>query len=599
MRNRPVRLLILLFTLLSLGGAQPRGEEQEISDTILKQLVDLVGMHLKDMDPQRPWFVPRHAEHFHDSDPCYPMAYLYKTKHRLNPYYGRIEVRDTALAIADEIVATKGRPEWPLYLVAQVYGLLKDEMPEPKRQAWKAYVQDYVETRGVRPFFYTSPNHEAWNALGILHAGQVFQEPSWIDRGSRLMHQLVKLQTALGYFDEGKHHGPTMKYNQVQIAPMLLFADYARDPEVLAASKKLADFMIRYSFPDGSPIGAFDGRQSYSLGFFGSLCYGLDRWPLGKELNRRIFRTRKKWNILSVSSPNYNFSEWYASFGGFFVLDEYLSLRPNAPTAPLPQDRNGYRAYDEGPSFAGGVIRQHDWMVALSAIDSDVPKYAGGIFQLERQSRLDVWHPRTGLIIGGGSGPVEAETPLANFLLLTGHNGVDGEFGRLAGGNKGDRQAVYFPRHLKATLGLDEQTLEANFGQGDFSFIVKPLSATQLELNYRYDLIFARKAFVQVPLILFRDSKVQVDGSDYQGGPMKVRKEIRIHNPTMGSTVRISVPAGKEILMNAPVDPLRAYDPLSEDERYKPYYQIALLSLKIDPPQGSGGGRFLLEIEDQ
>ena len=182
-------------------------------------------MTLDDMDPKRPGIIPRNSSHTHDPDPCYPMAYLYKTPHPLNPYHGDKRIRDAAIAICDFITSTRMRPEWPLYLVDQVYELLEEELLLDRREAWKEYARDYVQTRGMRPYFFTSPNHEAWNALAIFRAGQVFGEPEWTDHGKGLMRQLFKLQTKLGYFDEGHHHGPAMKYNQVQLAPMLLYYD--------------------------------------------------------------------------------------------------------------------------------------------------------------------------------------------------------------------------------------------------------------------------------------------------------------------------------------------------------------------------------------
>jgi hypothetical protein len=589
----------VLITIACFGAAsaQPAGEEAEVADALMRQLVDFTAKALEEMDPNHPGVVPRHATHTHDPDPSYPMAFLYKTRHPLNPYHGKTEIRDTAIAIGDYIVETKMRPEWPLYLVCQVYDLLKGEIPEPKRRAWKAYAEDYVATRGLRPYGYTSPNHEAWNALAIFRAGQVFGEKSWEAHGARLMRQLLAMQTELGYFDEGKHHGPAMRYNQVQLAPMLLFADYSKNQAALEASKKLADFMIRYSFPDGSPIGAFDGRQSYSLGYFGTLCYGLDRWPLGKELNRRIYRTRKRWNILDVSSPHYSFSDWYAYFGAFYLVDEYRSLRPDAPKLPLPQDENGYLVVEKGPSFHGGVARQHDWMVAVSAIDSDVPRYSRSPYQLERQSRLDVWHEDTGLIIGGGPNMVGADVPLANFLLLTGHRGLDANFGLLSGKEIGDRQAVYFPRAVGLQVQSDVQRLEAHFGQGDFGFTVRPLSRTRLDLSYDYDILAAKKAFVQLPVILFHDSSVRVDGKTFdRDAGARVAEEILIQNPTTQSTLKISVPRGKSIFLRPAIYPLRWYIGDHVDQRYSPYYQIAMLSIALEPAAGKGSGDLILEI---
>jgi hypothetical protein len=600
---RPWICLFLLTLVHSTGvvlRAQNPGEEKEIADTFIRQLVDLTKIYLDEMDPNQPGVIAKNPYHTHDVDPAYPMAYLYKTSHPLNPYFGDVKIRDTAIAIADYIASTQMRPEWPLYILCQVYDLLKGELHEAKRDAWKAYARDYVETRGIQPYFYTAPNHEAWNALGIYRAGQVFEEKEWRDRGARLMHQLLKMQSDLGYFDEGPHHGPSMKYNGIQLAGMLLFYDYSKDPVAFEASKKLADFMIRYSYPDGSLIATFDGRQDYSFGFPGTLAYGLDRWPLGKELNRRIYRNYKRWDLVAAKSPFFCYSDINALFGSFWTLVQYLSLRPGAMAAPLPQGRNGYRVVEHGRSFDGGVIRQHDWVVALSAINSDVPRYSRSVYQLERQSRLGIWHEKTGLIIGGGSNMVGAEVPLANFLLLTGHKGVDADFGLFASGSVQDRQATYFPRRLHASLELNQQLLVASFGQGDFCFVVKPLNDRRLDIEYQYDILAAKKAFVQLPLILYHDSEIQVDGRAYDRNiGTKVDQEIVIHNPTTSSAVKVLLEPATEAMLRPAVYPLRWYVGEHGQQRYRPYYQIALLSIKLDPPVGKGNGKVRIELVGQ
>ena len=597
MRSYRSLLFLPLFWLLSTPGFAGLDEEQELADVMIIQLVDFVAMTLDDMDPKRPGIIPRNSSHTHDPDPCYPMAYLYKTPHPLNPYHGDKRIRDAAIAICDFITSTRMRPEWPLYLVDQVYELLEEELLLDRREAWKEYARDYVQTRGMRPYFFTSPNHEAWNALAIFRAGQVFGEPEWTDHGKGLMRQLFKLQTKLGYFDEGHHHGPAMKYNQVQLAPMLLYYDYSQDPVALEVCEKLANFMIRYSFPDGSPIGTFDGRQSYSLGYYGTLCYGLDRWPIGKELNRRIFRTRKKWDILSLESPYYSFSEWYAYFGIFFMLDEYRSLQPEAPSSPLPQDGNGYVMAEKSPSFDGGVIRQHDWMVAMSAYISDVPRYRRGPYQLERQSRLDIWHEKTGLIVGGGHGMMGSNPPLANFILLTGYADVTAEHGLMAGGDDQQRRSMYSPRAARAVFKNEIQSLAATFGHGDFVLETRPLDSNHLEITYKYDIVAARRALVQLPLILFHDSEITVDGQQYdRSSSLRVQEQIQIHNPTMDSKVTISVPDQSNILLREAIYQLRWYGGDHKDQRYRPYYQIALLSLQVERPR-EGTGTFLISID--
>lgn len=575
-----------------------------IANTLMKQMVDYTAQALQQWDPKRHRFIGSLDENNEHLDTCYFLAFLYKTPSPLNPYYGKPSARNEAIVIANQIATTDtgsmGR-EWPLYWLDQTYALLKQGIPLKTTESWKAYVASYVATRGHRPFFYTAPNHEAFNAMAIYRAGQVFGEDQWMAFGSGVMHELIKEQTALGYFNEGPGHGPSMKYNGVQLAGMMLYYEFSHDPVAFAASKKLANFMIHYSYPDGSPIAAFDGRQDYWIGYEGTLCYGLNRWPLGSELIQRIYRTRQKWGMLNVRSPHYNVSAWASDFGSQFIVDEYRSLRDSALPAMLPQDKDGYLVVGNGPTFHGGVTREHGWMVALSAINSDIPRYRPSPYQSERQSRIGIWNEKTGLIIGGGSNMVGAKMPLANFELLTGFNGVRSNFGILSGGNESDRQAVYFPTALNATFGPYRQSLVASFAQGDFSVMITSVSKSRLEVHYRYHLLAAKQALIQLPVILYYDSTVEVDGKKFGGqSPTKVEHQIVIENPTTHSTVTIFVPPGSDVLLNRPEYPFRWYSDGSGDsferDRYTPVYRIALLSMNLNVHERRGGGKFAIEV---
>jgi hypothetical protein len=595
------RLGIFAFAVFLLSDGFAAGtpqEEKELSDALMRQLVDFVAIAIEEADPENPGICYAKRPNEHNQTPGYAMAWLYKNKHPLNPYFGRREIFDRAVAISDYSAEIKSTLEWPMYHVCQVYELLEDELDAKTKKRWLDYAAYYASTRGVKPFFYTSFNHEAWSALAVFRAGQVFGKPEWEEQGRRLMRQLLKIQTELGYFNEGPHHGPSLKYNHTQVTPMLLFADYANDAEVLKASKRLADFMIRYSFPDGSPMSTFDGRQSWSLGYYSLLCYGFDRWPMGKELNRRLYRTRVKWEAVSPRSPHFNLSDWYGYFGFGFSMDEYLSLDPDAPTVDLPQDENGYLLVERGPTFAGGVARNYDWMVAVSAIDSDIPRQVASPYRLERQSRLDVWHEKTGLIIGGGHNMRELDVPLANFHLLTGYAGVDCEFGELIGEDWHDKRAVYIPRSLDSDVTLERQKLVEHYGQGDLTLVVVPLNERKLKVAYQYDVFTATRLLVQLPLIVYHNTELQVDRKTASVDHLvTVSSEVQLSNPTMDSVVRITIPEGADAVLRPGVYPLRWYS--KEDHptgRWVPFYQIRLLSVQIDDPEPIGGGEFLVEI---
>jgi hypothetical protein len=233
-------------------------------------------------------------------------------------------------------------------------------------------------------------------------------------------------------------------------------------------------------------------------------------------------------------------------------------------------------------------------MVAMSAI---LPVPGESVYRLERQSRLDIWHEKTGLILGGGPNLIGSQIPLANVHLVTGYADVDCDFGLLSVGSTRDRRAVYFPRSVEASLELDEQSLRESFGQGDVVFTTRPISETRLDILFKYDVFASRKLLVQLPLIIFSNSQVEIDGKPFAGaGLTRVEEAVLISNPTTSTKVRISMPANREVALRPPIDPLRWYGREHPDQRYLPFYGISLLSLSIESPNGKGMGRFELEI---
>jgi len=595
----------LIFALLCFCPLQAVGvsTEQEIKDALLRQIVEVATLSLEQWDQTKLRFVPGDDISHHYLAPARILAWVYKTPHPMNPFYGDSRARYVAIEmgniVADRNYKGQGgfeyHGEWPFYNLCETYALLENELPEDSQKLWRAYADFYVSTRGRRPMFYTAFNHEAGNVLAVLRAGQVFGVPEWIGQARRLMRQLIKVQSDLGYFNEGPQHGPSMRYNHVQLTTMLLYADYSGDGTVLPACKKLADFMIRYAFPDGSLIGALDGRQSWSLS---RICYGLDRWPKGKELNRRVHDSWKKWGLSEPRSRYAVGSDMGAFWNGYWLLDECRSLLPDAPTEPLPQDLDGYRMMESDTTFSGGVVRHRDWMVALSAIYSDLAHLSGSIYRMDRQSRMDIWHEDTGLIIGGGSNRVERDhVPLANVLLLTGFREVDCDFGQLKGGSSLDKRATYFPRAVAASLQPEEQMLHEVFGQGDVWFKLEPVSREMLRVRYNYDVFSTKALFIQLPLIAFYNSTVAVDGSPFSGESVRlVKREVRISNPTTATEVRIIPPPGIEAGLRPPIERHSSYRPLEEQTYYRPLYTIYLLSVRIEAPLGKGEGEFQIQI---
>ena len=597
--------ILMLWLLVSWPlQAAPNAEEEEIRAALMRSIVELVDVTFERWDHLRSRFEQGDGISHHYLAPARVLAWVYKTPDPMNPYHGDPRALKVAIEMgniaADRNYQGRGgfeyHGEWPFYNLCQTYSLLEDDLPEAARRLWREYAEFYMETRGKRPMFYTAFNHEAGNVAAILRAGQVFGVAEWVGRARRLAHQLVKIQRELGYFDEGPQHGPSMRYNYVQLTNMLLYVDYSGDTSLLPACQKLADFMIRYALPDGSTIGAFDGRQSWGLG---KIAYGLDRWPQGKELNRRVFRSMKKWGLLEPRS-RYAFSTDMGQFwNGYWLVDELRSLQAEAPVELLPQDQDGYRVVESGPTFSGGVVRRHGWMVALSGVLSDIAHLSGSVYRMDRQSRIDVWHQEAGLIIGGGSNRVErgGDIPRANVLLLTGYRDVTADFGKLIGGSELDKRATFFPRAVDVSFMPDRQMLHESFGQGDVDFTLLPLDNRRLQIKYDYDLFSAKTLFIQLPLIAFYNSEVEVDSSPFDSaGPMLVSREVRISNPTTRTVVQVRPPAGVECALRPPGEPLRSYGTLREKQYHQPFYHIYLLSVRVDSPNERGSGKFELEV---
>jgi hypothetical protein len=573
------------------------GQADSVQDDLFGQMVELVPIILEEMDPEKPGVPYGKAPNLHNMGPSYMFSFLYKTRRPDNPYFNDKRLLKASIEMCDHIVETnQSGLEWPMYNLCQTYELLRDELPAATVRRWKEGARYYANHRGIRPYFFTSFNHEAWNALAVYRAGQVFGEPGWVEQGRFLMDRLLEIQHPMGYWEEGPHHGPSIKYNQLMLEPIIIYADYSGDKAALAAARKLADFMIRYSLPDGSLSGAIDGRQGYFLSYFGSTLYGLDRWPQGKSLNRKLIEVRKRYSSFSPNDKFYSLSDWYAYFGMFCLVDEFRSIVPSTPTEPLPQSVNGYLAEDHRDGFDAGIIRNHDWCVILSGIFSDIPKVGESMFRLERQSRLDVWHEKTGLIIGGGHNMPRKNPPLANVFMMTGFRG-DSDFGDMVGDDYNGFRSLYFPRAVSTDISLESSRLHLVFGQGDIDFTVRPISESRLDIDYDYEVFKLDKMLVQLPVVVFGGGGIEIDGAVHSGKDRQlIRESIEIENPFLKSRVRITIPQGHEARFRYPIEALRWYVPLKVPQRYESVYTIGLISLKIDKPHGKGRGTFELDI---
>jgi hypothetical protein len=413
---------------------------------------------------------------------------LYTFDHPANPYFDKSETFDI-FARQVEHWLTKweqtgcGFAEWPPLCVCRALDLLGDRLDDELRGRIERFVDWFVREDIPKPFFFTAPNHEAWRLAVTALAGRLLGRPEWIELAAFQMKQLIAYQNPEGFWDEGRHHGPSMKYNSLQLGAMAVVAQETGDEDIRAATKRLADFMANWSFPDGVTVGAFDGRQSTSPGYFGRLVPGLELADAGVTHIKRIMQFWEGAGWLDdprQAGP----SNWYAYFGMPFPAESLVYHAQSAPAEPavaaggdrghppdsppstraatedalsavaglreagavvtdhgyngdaLPMEADGAVLENHSPYFDGVLRRQGPWCVALSGQLSDVPKDTLFIYRLERQNRIEVWHENASVVLGGGHNVVTAEHPLYNVWVETGFE-ADKD-GRWAGKVEGD-----------------------------------------------------------------------------------------------------------------------------------------------------------------
>ncbi|MFW6158870.1 MAG: hypothetical protein ACOC8E_05880, partial [Planctomycetota bacterium] len=142
---------------------------------------------------------------------------LYRHEHPANPYYRQPEALELCFRLSDDWLTRWeetgcGFAEWPPLMVCRGLDLLGDELEPGRRERWERFVAWFAEEDIPKPFFFTSPNHEAWRLAVTALAGRLLDRPDWLELAAFQTKQLIRYQNPEGFWDEGRHHGPSMKY---------------------------------------------------------------------------------------------------------------------------------------------------------------------------------------------------------------------------------------------------------------------------------------------------------------------------------------------------------------------------------------------------
>ena len=131
---------------------------------------------------------------------------------------------------------------------------------------------------------------------------------------------------------------------------------------------------------------------------------------------------------------------------------------------------------------------------------------------------------------------------------------------------------------------------------------MRPTGASACEVAFTIESMMVEKAFVQLPLIVMDGGSVSLAGSVVEPAPdgaeaVPVTGAVEITSPLSGRRVLVTPPEGLECRLRPPVEPLRSYRGLEAQERYRPVYRIALMSVLVPEPRGAGGARGAFRIE--
>ena len=529
---------------------------------------------------------------------------LYFLDHPSNPGRGQRKYLDRYVELSDcwlrawEEAPGRAEPfaEWVVHLL--LWGMERMEEsgiadPERRRRV-ERLAAGHIERWTPEPFFWTAPNHEIWRLAVTCIAGRLFQRKDWLDTAAFCLERLLEYQTPEGFWEEGRHHGPSMSYNGVALLPLVLLAEETGNAGILNAARRLATFITRWTFPDGVRIGAFDGRVVTGPGYFGVAGAGLDVIPEGAALMRRClaFWDRAGW-LEGPHSVGPSRVGTYGMGGAAAIALDRAARVKDAVDVPLAMDVPGAVLENHSPYFNAVLRRQGSWCIALSGQLSDAPKIGQSVFRLERQNRMEIWHERASVVVGGGHNRVADEQAFFNVSVDSGHEGDD-----VVGTDRLElRRSRIFPR--AADCGVDGAVswLVLSFKHAAVRFEVEP-RGDAIEIRYRFRCRGVRELRLMLPLVVWRGGECFVDGGKALGEHERipVRGEVTVRTSAWDARTRIEIPRAGSTFALGLMDCASGTSTGLGEEPFRPYLRRCLLETVFTNPDGEGEGKWTVDV---
>ncbi len=339
-------------------------------------------------------------------------AVLYAKPHRDNPRAGDSAVLELALKLGDVLAAESETGMYTkradhhrdTYMWLEAYRLLEPKLGESRRARWRGELIKLLgdlarqaAERQDRPA-YTSPfgvsvNHTALYSATVFLAGRILGKPDWEALGRKIMHRYAaEEQSADGFWGEHSPNGPTTAYDYLTVAGVALYWEHSQDPAALAALRRSTDFHKYFTYPDGFPVMITDDRRRHAyISPWGH--FGFSHFDDGRR-----------------------YAEFLTAFfqpggGGFEHIGRLAQdalYYHEGRLAAIPQDAEHYAHRMAVPA---GIRKSGPWVVCLSGLIGT--EAISSRYYLDRQSSLEVFHQKYGLIISGANSKRQPE--LATF----------------------------------------------------------------------------------------------------------------------------------------------------------------------------------------
>ncbi len=319
---------------------------------------------------------------------------------------------------------------WTYSRWLRAFGIIREAMPGDARRRWEdALLLGYegVADTALRRIH----NIPAHHAMGLHHAGQLFDNRAWRDQAREFLLRVCEDQHPDGYWSE--HVGPVVAYNFVYAEAIGVYHAQSGDEDVLPTLERAAEFHAEFVYPDGSRIETIDERNPYHPGAVeGNVGFSFS--PIGREFLRR------QWQHVPHITPD--------TAASFLLYGREGSL----PEAPNDAGR-ATAVLAQGDAL---VHREGPWFVCLSAFVS--PQTENRWVQ-DRQNFVSIYHDRLGLILGGGN--TKLQPRWSNFTV--------GDVELLAH-EPGDTDPTFAPppglTHIPSAIELDAETLSLSLDYG-------------------------------------------------------------------------------------------------------------------------------------